>query len=363
MTPCYFLCLDPGGSSSRALLISDRGEIITEAQVRVKHFSAGGRVEQDSQELVASLQVVATQALAALAPWQRQCVRAAGLVCQRSSLVAWRGDNGEALTPVLSWQDTRAAHLLPTEEATVRDIQRRTGLRVNAHAGASKMAWLLANDHAVRQAQAAGTLRLTPLASFLGHRLLREKPRLVDRANAQRTLLMNLQRGQWDKQLLALFGIPQDCLASIIGDSDLGVIGHLALPDGAIPLTVLSGDQSAAVYAGGALGEDELIANMGTGAFLLCRADGLSAEQAAPLLLSESCVVGRRLLEATVNGAGSALDWLAEQEGIAIGPALIKRAMACETELLFINTVGGLGSPDWRQLSHLPGNACPIGRR
>ena len=45
-------------------------------------------------------------------------VRAAGMATQRSSVLAWKHDSGEALSPLLSWQDRRAeAGAAPTRSA------------------------------------------------------------------------------------------------------------------------------------------------------------------------------------------------------------------------------------------------------
>ena len=56
------------------------------------------------------------------------------------------------------------------------------------------------------------------------------------------------------------------------------------------------------------------------------------------------------LMEGTVNGAGSALQWLAEQDNI---DKLFERLPVWLSEIsnppLFLNSIGGLGSPWWRQ--------------
>jgi glycerol kinase len=68
--------------------------------------------------------------------------------------------------------------------------------------------------------------------------------------------------------------------------------------------------------------------------------------------LSDS-VDGERsyLLEGTVNGAGAALRWAEEQHGLETSPAAISDALQrCPApQLLFVNSVGGYGSPWWME--------------
>jgi hypothetical protein len=57
------------------------------------------------------------------------------------------------------------------------------------------------------------------------------------------------------------------------------------------------------------------------------------------------------MLEGTVNGAGSALDWLAGREQLSLPELLAAAQAAIAAGLeppLFLNGIGGLGSPFWR---------------
>jgi glycerol kinase len=56
------------------------------------------------------------------------------------------------------------------------------------------------------------------------------------------------------------------------------------------------------------------------------------------------------VVEGTVNGAGSALAWFAQRHGIADVGAALEAHWGDEGsgEVVFLNGIGGLGSPDWR---------------
>ncbi len=85
-----------------------------------------------------------------------------------------------------------------------------------------------------------------------------------------RTQLLNLHRGEWDDEMLALFGIPRAALPEIKPSS--GLFGHTkglaAIPDG-IPIMSMIGDSHAALF-GHALGEAGCVkATYGTGSSVM----------------------------------------------------------------------------------------------
>ena len=99
-----YLAIDQGGHASRALLFDDSGTIVrqAEAPIRTVHNDAG-HVEHDPTELLCLARRAIDEACTGLP--RDSCIVAAGLATQRSSMCCWRRDDGEALTPVISWQD------------------------------------------------------------------------------------------------------------------------------------------------------------------------------------------------------------------------------------------------------------------
>lgn len=341
------LAIDQGTHSTRALVFDARGRTIAQAQQGVALHSRGqGEVEQDPDEIRDSMLQVMRQVLAEPVLDGRP-VGAAGLATQRSSVVAWDRHTGQALAPVLSWQDRRSTPLIATLAAHAPRITRLTGLRLSPHYGAGKLRWLLDNVPAVSAAARAGRLQMGPLASYLLYHLLRDRPACVDHANASRTLLWNLHTRDWDDELLGLFGIPRTLLPACLPiRTAYGRIGS-----GAIPLRAVNGDQTAALYALGAPPDDTILVNIGTGAFVLLPVADPAACPAgllAGISLSDDGN-GRYYLEGTVNGAAAALDWAARRFALdGLEQQLPAWLDAITAPGLFINTVGGLGAPWWR---------------
>jgi len=345
--PALYLVLDQGSHASRAMVFDRRGEQHAAASVPVDTRIKGDRVEQDPEQLVATLRDCAGKACleAGAVP------RAAGLATQRSSVVCWNRETGEALTPVLSWRDRRAADRLEELRGKASRVAHLTGLRLSPHYGASKLSWCLDNVPAVRQARRRGTLLMGPLSSFLLFRLLDERPALVDPANAARTLLYDRHHYAWSEELLADFGIPREYLPETVLNRH--AFGHLRLESqGSLPLTVCTGDQSAALFAGGDPATGTVAVNIGTGAFLQ---QVLSAPAEPGELLAglawRGAAVTVHTLEGTVNGAGAALEWLARE--LAMAPEALTRMLpdalaGNEEPPMFVNGIGGVGSPFWK---------------
>lgn len=343
-----YLAIDQGGHASRALVFDARGALVAKGLTDV-HVSLPRTdwVEQDPEELVTSVRAAIGAALAALGARAGE-IAAAGLATQRSSIVCWDRQTGVALSPVISWQDRRAHAWLGQFNARAEEIHRLTGLMLSAHYGASKLHWCLDHLPAVKTAHAQGRLAMGPLASFLLFRLLRERPLCADPANAARTLLWNLSARDWDPALLALFGIPAETLPHCVPTRH--AFGTLALDGRTVPLTIATGDQSAALFAYGEPRPGSAYINIGTGAFVQ-RTLGRHPGHHPLLLTGLVCQDGAELtyvLEGTVNGANAALAWIGGELGIRDIETQLPVWLARETEPpLFLNGISGLGAPFW----------------
>ncbi|MCY2962028.1 MAG: FGGY family carbohydrate kinase [Planctomycetota bacterium] len=342
-----YLALDQGGSTSRALVFDRAGRVVAKSSVEVATARpAPDRVEQDAEDLVRSLRRAVREVVKQLGR-RIDHLAAAGLATQRSSVVAWDKTSGGALAPVLSWQDRRAASRLDGLDEHADEVRKLTGLRLSPHYGATKLAWLLDAVPAVRAAHLDGRLAFGPLASFLASRLLDERPFVVDAANASRTLLLDVASATWSPKLLDLFAVPGTALPRVAPTVD--EFGTLDVGPRKIPLRVLTGDQSAAFFASGAPRADVASITFGTGAFVLRATAGAVPDVPGLLttLVHREKDVSTFALEGTVNGAGSALAWIASELEL---PELDVESWLEEVREppLFLNGVGGLGAPWWR---------------
>lgn len=346
MSQSLTLIIDQGTHATRALAFDGDGRIQATAYhpITLNRLTAD-RIEQDAVEIAASMHQVVAEIMANPAV-QQMGVAQAGLATQRSSVVAWDRETGEPLAPLLSWQDRRAADWLAQFEVHIPDIKARTGLPLSPHYGASKLRWLLDHVPAVQQAQRNGRLALGPLASYLLFHLLDGNPLLVDHANASRTQLWDIDTRDWSPWLLGLSGLSGELLPAC-----RPIVHEYGAMAGGIPVTAVNGDQNAAVYSLGQPQPGTAIINLGTGAFVLLPT-GAKRVRHPPLLsglASSDMQSGDYTIEGTVNGAGAALSWAAEQWNISdITANLDEWLRQVESPPIFLNTIGGLGSPFWR---------------
>jgi glycerol kinase len=316
-------------------------------------------VEQDP-ELI--LQAVVEAVAEVLERADGREVLAAGLDHQGESVLAWDRDSGHALTPVIVWQDKRQEALLAAlgDTAGGTHAVERSGLPLDPYFSAGKLAWLLANDEAVRGARDAGTLRLGTVDAFLVDRLGGRFA--TDLSTASRTQLLARGGRDWDEELLAAFRVRREWLPAL-GPSfgSLGELRHERWPV-ALALAAQLVDQQAALAGSGAVRAGELKASYGTGVFVLGRtreallAGGLlpTVAWAAP---DAAGTIGEvvHALDGGVFAAGSLLDWLAEGLGLAPDAATLAGAAAGVSDsagVTMLPALAGLGAPWWRPDAH-----------
>jgi glycerol kinase len=343
-----FLIVDQGGHASRAVVMDGMGMPVAWSEQPLGTFRPqDGHVEHDPEELVQTVRQCMTDVVRK-AGSQTTTVHAAGFATQRSSIACWDSRTGEALSPVISWQDTRARNQIESLSDQAVDVHERTGLFLSAHYGASKLSWCLENIPEVRKAEKAGRLCAGPMSSFIVWRLTGEKQFLSDPVSASRTLLWNIHRREWDQHLLSAFNVPVNALPACV--PTVHEFGKVQVGEHDIPLKLVTGDQSAAMYAFGKLRPETAYVNIGTGAFV-SRPIGTRPILSKGLLTSvthEQDGVSSYVLEGTVNGAGSAIEWVQDSYGIkGMRENLPVWLREIDDPPLFLNGISGLGSPYW----------------
>lgn len=367
-----YLAIDQGGQSSRVGIYTETGELICQfsAPCATSHHqpehSAYPHIEQDGNEILRGIRECLDKVCEHLGE-ALSGIKAASFAGQGSSLLCWNAKTGEPLTPVLSWQDIRGEPYLQQIPLTHEQVQHITGLRVSPHYGASKIRWCLDNSEAVKKALNENSLYIGPIVSFIFWHLLDQKS-LVDPGHAQRTLLWNLHRNEWDERLLKLFQIPKSVLPECYFHNSH--FGNLKLGSHSIPFVASARDQGASLFAAGMPDLSACYVNIGTGAFIqrvsniLHAPDGLLV---SPLWVprhnrsensnaSPTCYVNELAdtpwyaWEATVNGAASAIAYIQEKTGLGVTPEEIELALQLhpEHDVYFLNSIGGLSAPYWR---------------
>lgn len=339
----HILVIDQGTHASRCIIFDSAENIIAQSEYPLSLYRQGEHfIEQNPEKILASIYycIDKLQQKGKLAHISR-----AALVTQRSTIIGWNKNSGKALSSAISWQDTRASSLLAPLRPFTQEIQAITGLPLSPHYGASKMQWLIENNQACKTAYEQDELIVAPLACYLIEQLTGLTNAVVDHVNASRTQLLDINTLDWSIDMLKKFNIDSKCLPS--PKSCLTDYGKFRHHD--FSLKLVSGDQNAALFANGNPPPGSILVNIGTGAFALKITETLEKN---PSLLNGLAVSTNKsktfVQEGTVNGAGAALAQLYNEiEEQNLFQQLPGWLNIIQQPPIYINTIGGLGSPWW----------------
>ena len=351
----YLLALDQGTSSSRSILFDSDGNLVAKAQREFRQlFPQPGWVEHDPLEIWHGQLACARLALDRAGIGARE-IAAIGITNQRETTVLWDRITGEPLANAIVWQDRRTADACAAlkaagHEATVRA---KTGLVLDPYFSATKLKWLLDNVPGARERATRGELAFGTVDSWLAWRLSGGQLHVSDISNASRTALLNLARGEWDDDLLALFDIPKSLLPRVVRSS--GVIGAIdpTLFGVEVPIAGIAGDQQAALFGQGCHAAGQAKNTYGTGCFLLMHTGAERIESANGLITTCAAQTGAAIeyaLEGSVFIGGAVVQWLRDGLGIIGSSAEIEALAGSEPDshgVVFVPAFTGLGAPWW----------------
>ena len=265
------LALDQGTTSSRAIVFNRGGEIVSMAQKEFRQiFPQPGWVEHDPEEIWSSQISVAHETLAE-ARISAKDVIAIGVTNQRETTLLWDRASGKPVANAIVWQDRRTASIC--DELNARGladlIQKKTGLVIDAYFSATKLAWLLDHVPDGRRRAQNGELAFGTVDTWLAWNLSGGTLHVTDASNAARTLLFNIEQGDWDDDLLELFNIPRALLPVVKPSSAIYGATSAALFGTAITIAGIAGDQQAALFGQMCLAPGMAKNTYGTGCFML----------------------------------------------------------------------------------------------
>src|SRR5690606_23145817 len=279
-----------------------------------------------------------------------------GITNQRETVVVWDRETGEPIHRAIVWQDRRTAVRCREleERGALREIRRRTGLVLDPYFSATKIEWILDHVPGARARAEEGRLAAGTIDSFLVHRLTGGAVHVTDATNASRTLLYDLQRGDFDDDLARLFRVPRGMLPEVRSSSE--VYGHTkgfpGLPDG-IPIAGMAGDQQAALFGQTCFEVGDAKCTYGTGAFLLTHVGTRPVHSAHGILATVAWRLGGQdhfALEGSTFVAGAAVQWLRDGLGILEHSAEVEtyaKQVPDTGGVYFVPALTGLGAPYW----------------
>lgn len=265
------MALDQGATSSKAVIFNYSGSIISMASKELKQiFPKPGWVEHDPIEILSS-QIEVAKIAVDKCNLKSKNTAAIGVTNQRETTIIRDKKSGIPVYNAIVWQCRRTAPICERlkERGFSEYIHKKTGLVVDAYFSASKIKWILDNVDGVQEKARKGEILFGIVDSWLMWNLTREKGHTMDYSNASRTMIFNINKLDWDEDILKLLDIPKAILpkplpsSCIYGKTDKDIFGV------EIPISGVTGDQKAALF-GQSCYEPCLAKNTyGTGCFIL----------------------------------------------------------------------------------------------
>ncbi|GAB1482587.1 xylulokinase [Treponema sp.] len=352
------ITVDVGTSSLRSVLFDEQGKVLLiSRRENPPEFLAEGRVRQDPQSWKRLIPETLREC-AQEAAYKGIGIVGLALTAQRSSVIPV-DKRGTELYPAIMWQDTNTENICSRMAASHSFVYNKTGLRIYPVFSAVKMTWLKENEGDVY----AATHKMLGIQDFMIHDLTGNF--VTDQSLASRTNLLNLDTLDWDEELIALFGLKRDLLCDLVAPGSIA--GYLT-EDAAertglvagLPLISAGGDQQCAALGMGLIGPGRMIANTGTGSYLITASNQAKRDPGMGISCNVAAVPGTFILEAGVITSGSVYHWF-HKEFYREAPVSGRKFAVIDAEaavsppgangVILLPHFRGKGSPNWNPLA------------
>jgi glycerol kinase len=355
--------IDQGTTSTRFMVFDHGGNVVARHQLEHEQIlPRAGWVEHNPTEIWERTRAVVETALSN-ANLQASDLAAVGITNQRETTVVWDRNTGRPYYNAIVWQDTRTDRIASALERDGRGdvIRRKAGLPPATYFSGGKLQWILENVDGVREAAERGDAIFGNTDTWLLWHLTGGRNggvHVTDPTNASRTMLMDLERLDWDDELLSFFGVPRQMLPAIQPSSNPELYGTTVRGgpfSDEVALAGDLGDQQAATVGQVCFEVGKAKNTYGTGNFLLLNTGNELVRSKQGLITTVCYQFGDQApvyaLEGSIAVTGSAVQWLRDQLGIISGAAQ-SESLARQVEdnggVYFVPAFSGLFAPYWR---------------
>ena len=351
------LAIDQGTASSRAIIFDKRGNIKSMAQREFKQFfPKAGWVEHDPNEIWNS-QMSAIAEVFSKSGFGAKSIITIGITNQRETTILWDRETGQPVYNAIVWQDRRTSDFCIDLKSRGYEqiIKSKTSLVIDAYFSATKINWILDNIKGVRRKAEDGDLAFGTIDSWLIWNLTKGKKHVTDVTNASRTMLYNIHRLEWDKDILELLDIPASILPEVKSSSEIYSETDTSYFSISIPISGIAGDQQAALFGQMCIHSGMLKNTYGTGGFLVLNTGEKPITSKNNLLTTIGWKVNGKVnyaLEGSIFIAGALIQWLRDELKLIKSASEIERlARSVENNggVYIVPAFSGLGAPYWDQ--------------
>jgi glycerol kinase len=352
------LAIDAGTTGVTAVVVTPDGTIAAKGyQEFSQHFPRPGWVEHAPEEIWQATLEATQVAVKAYEETGGPELRAIGITNQRETVLLWDRETLGSPRRAIVWQDRRTADICNRmrEEGHEPRISELTGLRLDPYFSGTKLRWLAENEANTWALVDDGRYAVGTVDSYLIARMTRGTWHVTDVSNASRTLLFDLERGDWSDELCSLFGVPRDALPEVVPSwGDIATSDPRAFAGLELPIAGIAGDQQSALFGQTCFDVGDSKCTYGTGSFILTNT-GSSVVRSDAGLLSTAAWRSPEgettyALEGAIFVTGAAVQWLRDGLqilGNAAESEAIARTVSDSEGVVFVPALTGLGAPDW----------------
>jgi glycerol kinase len=351
----YILACDQGTTSSRSILFNHAGEIVATAQKELRQiYPQPGWVEHDPLEIWSSQSGTITDVLHQAGVGAEQ-IAAVGITNQRETTIVWDRATGQPVYNAIVWQDRRTADACAQlkRDGIEPFVAAKTGLRLDPYFAGTKIKWILDHVEGARVRAENGELLFGTVDTWLLWQLTAGKVHATDATNASRTLLCNLETGDWDDALLELFDLPRRMLPDIKSCSEIYGVAEQPAALARAPIAGMAGDQHAALFGQACFDKGMAKNTYGTGCFLLMNTGKTPVYSNNNLLTTVAWRIGDHTeyaLEGSVFIGGAVVQWLRDELQLVKSAEELSELAASVKDangLFLVPAFAGLGAPHW----------------
>lgn len=353
----YVMALDQGTTSSRCILFDKKGTICSVSQREFEQiYPQPGWVEHDPMDIWSSQASVAAEAMGKIGATPED-IAAIGITNQRETTIVWEKETGRPIYNAIVWQCRRTSKMIDDlkTEGYAETIRKKTGLIPDAYFSATKLKWILDHVEGSRERARKGELLFGTVDTWLIWNLTNGKVHVTDYSNASRTMMFDIHKLEWDKEILEKLDIPAEMLPEVKSSSCVYGKTEGCLIGDNIPIAGAAGDQQAALFGQCCFEPGEVKNTYGTGGFLLMQTGENAVESKNGLLTTIAASEGdkvRYALEGSVFVSGASIQWLRDELRMIDSASQSEeycRAVPDTNGVYVVPAFTGLGAPYWDQ--------------
>ena len=349
----HIIALDQGTTSSRAVLVNSKAEIVGITQKEFTQiFPQPGWVEHDPKEILKT-QLSVLSDLIEKYKLKEPAISAIGITNQRETTVVWDRKTGVPVYNAIVWQDKRTAPIC--EELKSRGlsdyVRENTGLVIDSYFSGTKIKWILDNVEGAREKANMGDLAFGTIDTWLIWNLTKGKVHATDVSNASRTMMFNIRELKWDAKLLKELAIPESMLPEV--KESANHFGDAEIDGMKIPINGVAGDQQAALFGQACFDVGMAKNTYGTGCFMLMNTGSKIQHSKNGLITTIAWSLdgnAEYALEGSVFIAGAAVQWLRDSmhmiDQSKDSEYFASKALG-SNDVYVVPAFAGLGAPYW----------------